>query len=96
MKLLHLTFRFEFTDAVEAILERNGITRFVRHPMAQGGDRDGKHYNSKVFPGAVTVVQAQVPEDAVAPLTEDLKAFREEREAHRHLEALFIHAETAF
>ncbi len=96
MKFLHLTFRFEFTEAVEGILERNGVARFVRYPMVQGRDRDGRHYGSKVFPGSITVVQAHVPDDIVAPLTEELKSFREEREAHHHLEALFLHAEEAF
>jgi hypothetical protein len=93
MKLLHLTFKFEFWDQIERLLDRHDIGGFVRHAMVAGKDRDGKHYGTKVFPGASTVVQAQVPDDKVDRIMEDLSAFREEKEAHKHLEALILDVE---
>ncbi|MFW6161155.1 MAG: PG0541 family transporter-associated protein [Planctomycetota bacterium] len=93
MKWLHITFRFEFADAVEAILDRHGIQDFVRSPMVEGRDCDGKHYGSQVFPGNMTVVQAHVPDETVEPLLDDLREFREAREAHRHLRAVVLPVE---
>jgi hypothetical protein len=93
MKLLHITFRFEFADAIQRILERHDIDRFVRWPMIEGEDRDGRAYGTKVYPGSVTVVNAQVPDDRVDAVLDDLQDFRAEREAHHHLEALVLPVE---
>lgn len=93
MKLLHITFHFEFSENVEAILDRHGISDFVRIPMVEGRDRDGKHYGDQVFPGNVSFVQAQVAEDVLEDLLADLKAFKEEKESHRHLQALVLPVE---
>ena len=93
MKLLHLTFRHEFSDAVEQILDRHKVSDFVRHPMVDGSDRDGKHYGSKVYPGNTTLIQALVEDERVADLLEDLEAYREERTSHSHLRAAVIPVE---
>ena len=93
MKLLHLTFRHEFSGAVEQILDRHEICDFVWHPMAQGRDRDGKHYGSKVYPGSTAVVQALVEDDRLEKLLKDLKAYREEKTSHAHLCAAVISVE---
>lgn len=94
MKLLHLTFRHEFSDVVEGILDRHGISDFVRHPMIQGRDRDGKHYGSKVYPGSITLVQALVEDRNIQGLLEDLGAFRGEKASHAHLRAALVPVET--
>lgn len=90
MKFMHITFHFEYSDNIEQILDRHEIENFVRYPMREGRDRDGKHYGTQVYPGSTTVVQAQVPDDQVADILSDLKAFREEKNSHRHLEALVL------
>ena len=90
MKLLHLTHRFEFTDRIDDLLQQHDIVRFVRYPMVQGRDRDGRHNGTKVFPGSLTVVQAHVPDDRAEALAEALRKFREQKEAHRHVEGLFL------
>lgn len=94
MKLIQITYHFEFTDAVEAILDRRGVRHFVRYPMLEGMDRDGRHYGSKVFPGSSSVVQALTADDEVEPLLAELKAFKEGEESHRHLTAVVLPVET--
>lgn len=90
MKLVQISFRFEYTEMIERILDRHDLTDFVRHAMIQGRDCDGKHYGSQVFPGNMVVVQAQVPPDNIDALLDDLQRFREEKPAHRHLQALVL------
>ena len=93
MKLLHVTFHYEFSDAVEAILERHEIRAYVHYPMMHGKDSDGKHYGTKVFPGAISVVQAQVEDEKLGEVLESLSAFKKEKRAHYHLEALVFAVE---
>lgn len=90
MKFMHITFHFEYSDQVEQILDRHEILNYVRYPMREGKDRDGKHYGNQVFPGSTTVMQAQVPEERVDAILQDLKAFREKKRSRLHLEALVI------
>jgi hypothetical protein len=93
MKLVQITFRFEFSDDIEEILDNHGIADFVRTPFVDSRDRDGKHFGTKIFPGHGTLIQALVEEDAVVPLLEDLRGFREEKESHRHLRTLVLAVE---
>ncbi len=93
MKLLHITFHFEYSEDIEAILDRHGISDFVRIPMVEGKDSDGKHYGDQVFPGNSSIVQAQVAEEILEDLLADLKAFKEEKESHYHLQALVLPVE---
>lgn len=90
MKLMQITVHFEFADAITAILDRQGISHYVRYPMISGKDREGKHYGTQVFPGNITVIQAQTPDSAIDALFCGLKAFRDEKRAHRHLEAFVL------
>jgi hypothetical protein len=90
VKLVHVTFHFEYAEVIEAMLDRHGIRDFVRYPLVEGADREGKHFGTQVFPGQVTVVQAQVPEDRLGGLLDDLRRFRDARKAHAHLEALVL------
>jgi hypothetical protein len=89
-KLVQITFHFEYVVQVERLLDDQGVERFARYPMIQGGDTEGKHYGTQVFPGSMTVVQAVVREDAVEALFDSLRAFRREKPAHRHLEAFVL------
>lgn len=93
MKFMHITFHFEYNDDIEEILDRHGIENFVRYPMREGKDRDGKHYGTQVYPGSTTVIHAQVPEEKVDAMLRDLKVFREQKASHRHLEALVLPVE---
>lgn len=90
MKLLHLSFHFEYADIIERILDQHEVSEYARYSMVEGKDRNGKHFGTQVFPGNVTVIQAQVPEDKIDALFEDLQAFREEKDAHRHLQVLVL------
>jgi len=93
MKFLHITFHFEYSEDIEAILDKHGILDFIRIPMVEAKDRDGKHYGNQVYPGNSSIVQAQVPEEALEDLLADLKIFKEEKESHRHLQALVLPVE---
>jgi len=93
MKLLHLSFHFEYAEIITAILDRHEIAEYARYSMIEGKDRDGKHFGTQVFPGNVTVIQAQIAEDKIEALFRDLQTFREEKDAHRHLQALILPVE---
>jgi hypothetical protein len=90
MKFVQITYHFEYADTLEDILDDHAIRDYARYSMIEGKDRDGKHFGSQVHPGNVSVIQAQVPEETVHPLLEDLKSFKEGKKAHRHLEALVL------
>ena len=89
-KLVQIHVHFEYTGAIEAMLDRHEISEAVRYPMMEGRDRDGKHYGTQVFPGNVTVVQAVVDEHALDDLFADLESFRSAKAAHAHLQALVL------
>ncbi len=93
MKLLQISFHFEFSDQIEALLDQHEVPHFVRYPRVQGLDRDGRQYGSKVFPGHLVVIQARVEDPAVDGLLDELRQFRERKQAHAHLEALVIAVE---
>lgn len=93
MKLVHIISHFEFADRIEAILDHHDISCFVRMPMVESRDRDGKHMGSKVFPGNSSLVMAQVEEDKVEGLLASLDEFRQEKEAHLHLQAVVLAVE---
>ncbi len=90
MKLLHLAVHFELADAVTEILDRHQIGNYVRYPMIEGQDCEGKHFGTQVFPGNITVLEAQIPEELVDSLFEDLLSFQHEKKTHAHLEALLL------
>lgn len=93
MKFVHISFRFEYLEMIERILDRHQVVDFVRYPMIQGRDCDGKHYGTQVFPGSVVVVQAVVAAEGLDAILNDLQRFREEKPAHRHLQALVLPVE---
>ncbi len=93
MKLLQISVHFEYTDTIDRLLEGFGVTDYVRYPMIEGKDCDGKHFGSQVFPGNITVFQAQVREEQIDSLFSDLRKFREQKSAHRHLQAIVLPVE---
>ena len=82
MKFVHISFAFEYTEQIEEMLDRHAIRDYVRYPREHGRDPRGKHFGTQVFPGNFTVVQAMVDDEAVAALMAELRAFRDDREAH--------------
>lgn len=90
MKFLHVTYHFEYSAAIEAILDEHEIEDYARYSMMEGKDEEGKHFGTQVHPGNVSVIQAQVPEEGLDELLESLREFREEKEVHQHLEALVL------
>lgn len=93
IKLLHVTFQVQYTDHVEAILADCGLDRWARHHRVYGRDADGRHEGSQAFPGHVTAIQAQVPEERVECVLDALEEFRRAKRVHRHLEALVLPVE---
>ncbi len=93
MKLLHISFHFEYAEDIEEILDRHEVDNFVRYPMMEGKDLDGKHFGSQVFPGNTSIVQAKITDEKVEPLLESLQAFRQAKQSHNHLETLVIPVE---
>jgi hypothetical protein len=90
MKLVQINVHFEYTEVIDQLLARHQVSDYVRYPMVEGKDRDGKHFGSQVFPGSVTVFHAQVAESHLAPLWRDLRTFRDQRPAHAHIQALVL------
>jgi hypothetical protein len=90
MKLVIISFHFEYTDVIEAILDRLAISDYIRLPMVEGKDKDGKHFGTQVFPGNSSVVLAQVPEEDVDSLFGQLSHFRAAKPAHQHVQALMV------
>jgi hypothetical protein len=93
MKLLHVTFQFQFQEEIEAILMDNDIQHFVTLPMMEGRDETGRHEGSQVFPGNLTVIQAQIPDDMVNHVLNDLQSFRGEKDSQRHIQAMVLPVE---
>jgi len=93
MKFLHVTFHFEYGDAIEGILDRHGIRDYVRYPMMEGKDAEGKHFGSQIFPGSTSVVQALLPDGSTEPLLGDLRRFKQEKSSHKHLQAVVLPVE---
>lgn len=93
MKRVRIVFQFQYADALERLLDAHEIVHWTRAPMIEGRDADGKHEGSQAFPGNVTVVEAMLEEDGVEPLFDDLRRFRDEKPAHRHLTAAVLPVE---
>ena len=93
MKLLHITFHFEYSEDIESILDKHRVSDFVRVSMVEGKDRDGKHYGNQVYPGNSCMVQAQLPEEKLEDILSDLEEFKEAKDSHRHLQALVLPVE---
>ena len=94
MKFVHITFRFQYTDDIDKMLDDHGITDYMRYPMMQGKDIEGKHFGTKIFPGNFTVIQALVEDGKVAGLLEDIRAFRKSKPARHHLRAVVMPVES--
>lgn len=90
MKFVQITYHFEYADVIETILDDHRIEHYARYSMMEGKDREGKHFGTQVYPGNVSIVQAQVPEESLDGLMEDLKDFKEDKKAHEHLEAIVL------
>lgn len=93
MKLVQIHVHFEYGETIEALLDRHAVVEWVRFPMMEGRDREGKHFGSQIFPGNFTVVQALVQDDGVAALFSELRRFREHKRAHQHVQALVLPVE---
>lgn len=93
MKLVHISFRFEYTEDVDLILQENQVADFVLYPMIQGKGQDGKHFGTQVFPGNFSVVQAAVEDQQVEGLLNDLQKFRQSKKSHEHLRAWVLPVE---
>lgn len=90
MKFVQITFRFEYTDRIDKILDDHEVADYVQYPMIQGKGSDGKHYGSKVFPGNFSSIQAMVPDSRINGLLSALDEFRREKEARSHLRAMVM------
>jgi len=93
MKLVLVTYRFEYEDRIEAILDAAEVVNFIRIPMAQGGDADGRHFGTQVHPGHMSQVQALLDDSGAKTLLEQLRSFKQEKQAHEHLVAACVQVE---
>ena len=93
MKLVHISVHFEFTQEVERILDDRDVQNYVRTSMVQGRDSCGKHQGTQVHPGNLSFIQAQVADDAVEGLLEDLREFQQQRKTHHHITAVVLGVE---
>lgn len=90
MKFVQISVYFEYSDVIEAMLDRHQVTDYIRHNMVDGKDPEGKHFGSQVFPGSFTVYHAQVEAENLNRLFEELETFRLARPAHHHLQAIAL------
>ncbi|WP_052507131.1 PG0541 family transporter-associated protein [Desulfonatronovibrio magnus] len=93
MKFVHISFRFEYTDNIDALLDKHRIDDYVRYPMVEGKGQDGKHMGTQVFPGNFTVIQARVEPDQFPGLMSDLQEFRSSKSSHQHLRVMVLPVE---
>lgn len=90
MKFVQIAVHFEYTDFIDAVLDRHQVIDYVRYPMVEGKDQEGKHFGSQVFPGNFTVYQAQVRQDMLDDLFSEMEHFRTDKPAHNHLQAIVL------
>jgi hypothetical protein len=93
VKLVQVSFHFEYTDEIEQILDRHHLEHWVRHQRIEGRDVEGKHSGTQAFPGNISVVETRVDDERLEALLDDLRSFRDERRAHRHVDALVLPVE---
>ena len=93
MKLVRVTFQFQFQEAIERILLDRRIRDYVIVPHAEGRDRDGRHDNSQAFPGYSALAEAAVEDDEVSDLLAGLRRFRDDRAPHHHVRAYVVAVE---
>lgn len=93
MKLIIVSVHFEYADAIEAIIDRHEVDHYFVYPRIEGRDSEGFHEGSQVHPGNLAAVHIRVDDDAVSPLLDALEAFRLEKKAHHHLEAVVMNIE---
>jgi hypothetical protein len=89
-RLVLCTVQSQYVDVIDDIFAEHEIVDFIRHPRAEGSDRDGRHRGSKVFPGTLASFIAYVPVQHLEPVLHALRAFRDAREAHAHLRAAVL------
>lgn len=90
MKFVQISVYFEYSDVIEAMLDRHQVADYIRYSMADGKDPDGKHFGSQVFPGHFTVYHAQVSSQNLDALFAELEDFRSSRPAHHHMQAIVL------
>ena len=87
MKLVRVTYRFEFSAPIGEILAEQDVRDYTRRRDVQGRDADGLHQGSQAFPGHMEEVWAQVPDRQAESLLDALQQFRQLSASHEHLRA---------
>lgn len=90
MKFVQVSVYFEYSEAIEALLDRHQVVDYIRHTMVDGKDAEGKHFGSQVFPGSFVVYHAQVSSQQIDALFAELEEFRSARPAHHHMQAIVL------
>ncbi len=90
MKFIHISFHFEYGGVIEKILDSNEVKDYVRYPMIESKDCDGKHFGTQVYPGNASVIQAMVEEEKIEKLFAELEDFKTEKKSHHHLRAVVL------
>ena len=93
MKLVVVSVHFEYADVIEEIVDAHSVDHYLVFPRIEGRDSEGFHEGSQVHPGNLTAVHARLDDGDVDGLLEALDAFREEKPAHGHLEAMVLNVE---
>lgn len=90
MKFVHMSFHFEYEQPMEELLDKCEVEDYVRYPMIDSKDCDGKHYGDQVHPGNASVIQAQVAEEKIDELFKKLEEFKNKKKSHHHLKAVVL------
>lgn len=90
MKLVIVSVHFEYAEAIEEIVDRHDVAHYLVYPRIEGRDSEGFHEGSQVHPGNLAAVHVRIDDEAVEGLLGDLEAFRLEKKAHHHLEAMVL------
>jgi len=90
VKLVMVSVHFEYTDVIERIIDRHPVPHYLVHPRIEGRDSEGFHEGSQVHPGNLAALHLRMADEDVDALLEDLQAFRVEKKARHHLEAIVL------
>ena len=90
MKLVMVSVHFEYTDVIEQMIDRHPVPHYLVHPHIEGRDSEGFHEGSQIYPGNLAALHLRMADEDVDALLADLQAFRVEKKAHHHLEAMVL------
>ena len=73
MKLVIVSVHFEYTDAIESLVDEHRAEHYLVYPRIEGRDSEGFHEGSQVHPGNLAAIHVRLDDDA--PVGESLRTY---------------------